>query len=159
MRSLYRPGWGATLEQKTLLRKQAEDSVRVRGTGLTPDPPRDVQAQSGNSKVQLTWKRPETPISAYRVYRDNEHTLVMAVQDAGTLFAEVPSNSGATPSTTSFFVSSVNAFGNESVKVQVISKAKVDATSPTDPAPPADFVSGGAGGGTGDAIRGGKSTF
>lgn len=151
MRSLYRPAWGATQQEKTLLRSQAADSVRVRGTGQTPDPPRDLQAQSGNAKVLLSWKPPGTPISGYRIYRDNEHTLVLAVQDAGTLLADVPAGTGATPPPTNFFISCVNAFGNESRKVQVISAAKVDATAPSDPAPPPDTSGGGGGGGTGDS--------
>lgn len=150
MRSLYRPQWGSTSEEKIFLKSQAIDAVRVRGTGVIPDPPRNLQAQAGNSKVMLTWTRPKSKVSGYRVYRDTENNLVLAVQDSGATLAEIPSSAGASPTVTSFFVSAVNAFGNESTKAQVVSSAKTFATAPSDPLPPPDTPPPSGGGGTGD---------
>lgn len=163
-KSLFNPPWGATEQEKRTLRSQAQDLVRVRGTGRRPDPPRDLQAQSGNSRVLLTWKPPayRVDVAGYRITRSDESTLVMNIKDSGVTLAEIPSSSGATPTVQGFFVSCVNPLGLESVKVQVISGATADAGAPADPAPPSDFgdTSDTGGGGTGapGGERGGASS-
>lgn len=156
-KSLYSPPWGATELQKRTLRSQAQDMVRIRGTGKRPDPPRDLQSQSGNGKALLTWKPPfnKVDVAGYRVYRPDENTLVMNIKDAGVTLAEIASSSGATPTVQPFFVSCVNPLGLESVKVQVIGSATANASATPDPAPPSDYSDTSDPGGTGGTGGGG----
>lgn len=158
MRSLYNPPWDATDSEKRTLRSQAEDLVRLRGVNAVPDPPRDIQVQSGSRKVIVSWSRPVVfdDIASWRVYKGDEKILYQTIKDAGTRICEVSANAGASPPSTNIFISSVSSSGFESRKVQVQGTALTEGAAPSDPAPPQGFTAGGAGGQ--DTTGGGTGT-
>lgn len=127
---------------------------KLSGPTRRPDPPRSLVAQSGSLEVLLTWNAPQRndDVVGWRVYKDVESNLIDSLKDkdARTIHVKVPANT-----TTSFFVSSVNALGRESIKVQVIGKANTDKfvvsgttgqTSGTTSAVPAEYSSEPTGG-------------
>lgn len=98
-----------------------------------------MQAQGGNSKLVVTWNAPEddTGVVRYNIYKDDENGFYDS-KPASVRRCDVAFTSGATPSAGSVYVSSLNALGKESNKVQAIATPVVDATAVADPTPPAD---------------------
>src|SRR6266550_5606729 len=122
-----------TTEQKQIARAQARDVTLTRGTAQKPQPPRDIIVQSGPRGLLVTWNLPaglNSDIQRWRVYKDDENTLYAEINDRGTRQHFIESTSGATPPTINLFVSSVNALGIESPKVQVQGAATAEAGAP-----------------------------
>lgn len=143
---------GEALQQ----RLQVTDFVRQRGTIKQPAPPRDIIAQSSARGVAVAWGLPSgsnTDIAGWRVYSGDENTLVAKIPDRGTRQYTVPANSGSTPPTTNVFVSSVNALGVESAKVQIQGKATTEAAAPALATLPAGYIQG-----NGSDLSGGLGT-
>jgi hypothetical protein len=127
------------------MRLQVTDFVRQRGTSKQPAPPRDLIAQSSARGVSVVWGLPSganPDIAGWRVYSGDENTLVGKIADRGTRNFTVPANSGSTPPSNNIFVSSVNALGVESPKVQIQGKATVEAGAPALAVPPAGYIQG-----------------
>ena len=121
--------------------------VRQNGTPTRPNPPRNLQAQSGSRKILVTWDAPIVAdgIIGYKIYTENEGSLLATLGDPNVRQYSVPANAGSNPPTKNVFVSSFSK-NNESVKVQIQGKASVEAGAPTDPAvPPASAASGNTG--------------
>jgi hypothetical protein len=115
--------------------REASGAVsQVVGSTKRPDPPRSLIIQPGSLEVLLTWNAPykSGDVASYRIYRDNESNLVSSISDPNVRQARI-ALPASTP--TAFYVSSVNALGRESVKVQVIGSAGVTAT-PSPALPP-----------------------
>lgn len=131
--------------EKFRLRQNAIDFIRQRGTGLQPNPPRDLIAQSAPRGVQLTWGLPPgdaSDISGWRIYSPDENSLVSTVADRGTRTAQIPVSAGASPPTSNFFVSSINAFGVESPLIAIQGKASAEAGAPAQPSAPPGYSKG-----------------
>jgi hypothetical protein len=98
-----------------------------------------VQAQGGNSKLVVTWNAPEDDVgvSRYNIYKDDENGFYGSVPVSMRRY-DVAVTSGTTPSASAVYVSSVNALGKESNKVQAIGTPVVDTGAVADPSPPAD---------------------
>lgn len=144
------PGkWGATPMDNWNERLRAVDFMRVRGTPKIPQPPRDVLAQSGPRGVFLTWSLPAVyrDISGWRIYKNDEHTLFAEIRDRGTRQEFVEATASTASVAVNLFVSSINDFGRESVKIQVQGKAANEAGAPTMPNTPPNYSTGWAGGG------------
>jgi hypothetical protein len=141
--------WYAPPAKAPQERIKASDYLTTRGTRTPPSPPRDLVAQSGPRGIYLTWKNPQVfdDIAGWRVYKDDENTLYHAVLDRGTRQVFIETTAGSTPPNVNLFVSSVNSFGAESVKVQVQGKATTEAGAPTMPSVPPGYTSEGSGGG------------
>lgn len=107
------------------------------GQAKAPAPPRSLIAQGGSLQVLVTWNAPVNPqgVVGYCVYKDNEVNKIATISDPATRQYSFKVTS-ATP--TAFYVSSMNARGFESQKVQVIGQANTD-----------ELVVSGTGGGTG----------
>lgn len=126
---------------------------QVAGSQKRPDPPRSIIAQPGSLEVLLTWNAPyrNGDISSWRIYKDTESNLVDTVADPNVRQARIklPANTA-----TAFYISSVNAAGRESIKVQIIAKANTDqlvvsgGTSGTTPSLPPGYSGEPSGGGT-----------
>lgn len=136
--------------QQAAERVKSADYLRVRGTDRPPSPPRDIQTQPGPRVILVTWKLPTVSqdIAGWRVYKDDENTLFHEFHDRGTKQCVVEVSAGATPPTVNVFVSSVNALGVESVKVQAQGSASVEAGAPTMPGVPPGYNNENAGGGS-----------
>lgn len=131
------------------LRSQSVDMVIARGTSKKPLPPRDIIPQSGVQGVLVSWSLGAGftgDINGWRIYKDDENTLYASIRDKGTRQYFVPASSGASPENINIFVSSINALGVESQKVQVQGKS-LPTGSTTVPSSPPGFTSGGSGGG------------
>jgi hypothetical protein len=130
-------------------RVKAADLIRVRGTPKIPPPPRDVVAQSAPRGIFLTWNLPTAyyDIVGWRIYKNDELTLFGEIHDRGTRQEFVETTAGSPSVTTNCFVSAINRYGKESVKVQVQGAAANEAGSPTMPNTPPQFNKGWAGGG------------
>jgi hypothetical protein len=114
-------------------RQQAVDLVRLRGAPTPPASPRDVVAQSSARGVFVTWGLPggdSTGITGWKVYVGDESTLYQVMPSRASRSVSVESTAGTTPTTVNIFVSSINALGLESPKIQVQSKATVEAAAP-----------------------------
>lgn len=155
-----------TTEERQVARATASDMVRTRGTAKIPFPPREIFAQSGPRGVLLSWSLPAEPsddIFGWRIYKDDESTLMIELHDRGSKQHFVECTSGSTPPVTNFFISSINAFGAESRKIQVQGTASVESGAPSFPSSPPGYsqggASGGTGGGTGGRTRGGDLPF
>jgi hypothetical protein len=99
-------------------------------------------------------------IVGWRVYKNDESTLYSDIRDRGTRQCMVETTAGSTPPTTNLFVSSVNAFGIESPKVQTQGKAAIEAGAPAMPGVPPGYNQGGAGGGnTGSGRHGSPNGY
>jgi len=144
--------WYLPPSQKAPERIKAADYLVTRGTRQPPQPPRDIVSQAGPRGILLTWSLPAVfnDIAGWRVYKDDEKTLYHAIFDRGTRQAFIETTAGDAPPTTNLFVSSVNAFGAESGKVQVQGKAVTEAGAPTMPTVPPSYTgTGGNNTGTG----------
>lgn len=118
--------------------------VRQNGTTSRPNPPRNLQAQSGSRKVLVTWDAPIVAdgIVGYKIYTENESSLLDTLYDPNVRQYSVPASAGSSPPTKNIFVSSFSK-NNESPKVQIQGKASVEAGAPADPAvPPGSAASG-----------------
>lgn len=122
-------------------RQSALDFLRTRGTHRIPDPPRDLIAQSGPRGVLLTWNNPQVffDIVGWRVYKTDENTLYTEIRDRGNRQCFVESTAATTSPTSNFFVSSMNALGVESQKIQIQKAALNEAGAPGMPGSPAGF--------------------
>lgn len=136
----------------------AKTHVATYGVQDTPKPPQSLIAQSGSRKVLATWEMPEdaSGIVAWKVYKGNENQLLATIGDPNVRQYEINATSGATPPTQNIFVSSVNAAGIESQKVQVQGAATAESGAPSDPSAPAGSPSSGDTGTTGDGSTGFK---
>lgn len=142
-------GYRTNPEQRYALRSQCIDTVISRGTSKKPLPPRDIIPQSGVQGFLISWSIGAgftSDINGWRIYKDDENTLFAAIRDQGTRQYFIPASSGATPPNVNVFVSSINALGVESQKVQVQGKS-LPTGSTTVPSSPPGFTSGGSGGG------------
>lgn len=151
MKLPYR-GYGIRMnsEQRQLAKSQARDIVLTRGTAQRPQAPRDVIAQSGPRGILVTWNLPQgfnVDIQRWRVYKGDESTLYAEIMDRGTRQHFIESTAGSTPPVINVFVSSLNALGVESSKVQAQGQATAEAGAPTMPSVPPGYTAGGAGGG------------
>lgn len=118
--------------------------VKANGPSSRPNPPRNLQAQSGSRKVLVTWDTPivSDGIVGYKIYKDNEGSLLDSVYDPNVRQYPVPASSGSTPPSVNIFVSSFTK-RDESIKVQVQGAATAEAGAPADPKPPADSAASG----------------
>lgn len=122
----------------------AKSFVRQNGTNSRPNPPRNLQAQSGSRKILTTWDAPIVAdgIIGYRVYTENEGSLLATIYDPNVRQYSVPASAGSSPPTKNIFISSISK-NNESAKVQIQGKASVEAGAPVDPSVPADSAASG----------------
>lgn len=152
-----------TSEERQIARAQAADMNRTRGTAQKPQPPRDIVLQSGPRGVLVTWNLPSGfnyDIQRWRIYKDDENMLYAEINDRGTRQHFIEATAGAAPPTVNVFVSSLNALGVESRKIQAQGKATIEAGAPTMPSVPPGYTSGGSGGGdTGTNYKGGRYTY
>lgn len=135
-----------TPDERWQTRQQVTDFVRQRGTEKPPAPPRDIIPQSSSRGVFLVWALPpgqNQDIAGWRIYKDDENTLLDKIPDRGTRKYFVPASSGSTPPTINIFVSSVNSLGVESAKVQVQAKATAETGAPSIPSVPTGYTQGG----------------
>lgn len=143
MRQPYQASGGQqTYGERIRSRQQATDFIRQRGTEKRPSPPRGIITQSAPRGVQISWALPPgdaSDIAGWRIYKGDENTLLDRLPDRGTRQYIVPATAGAT---VSIFVSSVNALGVESTKVQVQGSAISESGAPAIPSLPADSGSG-----------------
>lgn len=123
--------------------------AKTNGGVKRPQPPRNLQAQSASRKVQLFWDQPgdTSGLIGYRIYADNENSLLDSIYDPNVRQYNAPASSGSTPPTRNFFVSSFSKRG-ESAKVQVQGAATAESGAPADPAPPAGSAASGTTGKT-----------
>lgn len=130
--------------------RAAADFIRVNGAIRRPQPPRNLQAQSGSRKVLVTWDAPLVTdgILGYKIYTANENQLLDTVTDPNVRQYSVPASAGSSPPTINIFVSSFTK-RDESQKVQVQGAATAESGAPSDPPPPTDS---GATGNTGKTI-------
>jgi len=138
----YNPQTAEPLDQQSAIA-----FARQNGTTARPQPPRNLQAQSGSRKVPVFWDAPIVAdgIVGYKVYTENEGSLLDTLYDPNVRQYSVPASAGSSPPTKNIFISSFSK-NNESVKVQIQGKASVEAGAPTDPAvPPASSASGNTG--------------
>lgn len=151
--------WYVPPAQSPAERIKSADYLATRGTRTPPSPPRDIIAQSGPRGIYLTWSNPQVfnDIAGWRVYKDDEKTLYHAMHDRGTRQAFIEATAGTTPPTVNVFVSAVNSFGAESVKVQVQGKALAETGAPSMPSAPPGYT--GTKGGGGDTSTGRTSGF
>jgi len=122
----------------------ATEWFRVNGDNRMPNPPRNLQAQSGSRKVLVTWDAPDnkTGIIGYRIYKDTEGQLLDTINDANVRQYSIPASSGATPPVINVFVSSFSK-QRESQRVQAQGSASVEAGAPVDPPPPTNSAATG----------------
>ena len=121
--------------------------ARQNGVTARPQPPRNLQAQAGSRKILVTWDAPIVTdgIIGYRIYTDNESSLLATLYDPNVRQYSVAASAGSSPPTKNIFVSSFSK-NNESVKVQIQGKASAEAGAPTDPSvPPSSAASGNTG--------------
>lgn len=139
-----------------VLQENAGTVLQVAGSRKRPDPPRSLVAQPGSLEVLLTWNAPyrSGDISGWRIYKDSESNLIDSIPDPNVRQAriKVPANTA-----TAFYISSINASGRESIKVQIIAKANTDqlvttgstgATTGTTPSLPPGYSKEPSGGGS-----------
>jgi len=142
------PSKGQTALDRNKERQVALDFLRNRGTAKLPQAPRDIIVQSGSRGVLLTWNLPQVffDIIGWRVYKNDENTLFHELRDRGNRQLFVECTSGTTPPTTNFFVSSINALGRESRKVQAQGKATAETGAPSIPSTPPEYTKTASGG-------------
>lgn len=126
-------------------RQQATDFIRQRGTSDQPGAPRDIIVQASALSVLISWSLPagdSSDISGWRVYTPDEGTLAPggSIQDRGVRQLSVPGTSGLA---LNVFVSSVNALGVESTKVQAQGTSAAFAGAPPVPSAPPGYSSTG----------------
>lgn len=120
---------------KQKARLQAEDYLRLRGSKQIPDPPRSLFFQSGPRGFLVSWSLPVvySDIVGWRIYKDDEASLFTEIRDRGIRQKFIESTAGATPPQVNIFISSINALGVESAKVQGHGAATAEAAAPTMP--------------------------
>jgi hypothetical protein len=125
--------------------------AKTNGGIARPQPPRNIQAQSGSRKILVTWDAPLVAggIIGYRIYTENELSLLATINDSSVRQYGVPASAGSSPPTKNIFVSSFSQRG-ESVQVQIQGKASVEAGAPSDPSVPAGSAASGTTGGKPD---------
>lgn len=138
------PTTGDTPGDRQAARVAATDQLRIRGTPKRPDAPTDLIAQSASRGVLLSWGQPviNTDIVGWRIYKGDENTMYTEIRDRGNRQCFVEATAGSSPPTNNFFVSSINAFGKESRKVQIQAKASTENGAPSVPGAPPGFTSG-----------------
>jgi len=143
------PSQGQSTADRTKARQDTTDFVRIRGTAKVPLAPRDVIAQPGPRGVLITWNLPtfNTDITGWRVYKGDENTLFQDIADRGVRTAFAESTGAASSPVTNFFVSSRNALGKESQKIQVKQAATNESGAPSTPGTPPAYTQGYSGGG------------
>jgi hypothetical protein len=111
--------------------------ARANGTNSRPNPPRNLQTQAGSRKALVTWDAPlvASGLVGFKIYTDNENSLLDTLYDPNVRQYNVPASSGSTPPTKNVFISAFSK-NSESVKVQIQVHATAEAGAPTDPAPP-----------------------
>jgi hypothetical protein len=124
--------------QKQKARIQAADYLRVRGTKQLPEAPRGLYIQPGPRGFLVSWSLPVNfdDIVGWRLYKDDEGSLYQDIRDRGIRQKFIDATAGATPPTVNVFVSSVNAMGYESPKIQGQGSALAEAGAPPMPAAP-----------------------
>jgi len=131
-------------------RVRAEDLIRQGGSERRPQPPRGLIVQCGSRGFLVSWSLPEIfkDVTGWRVYRDTESSLYKEISDRGNRQCFIESTGGGTPTKVAVFVSSINAYGRESRKVQVIASAATEAgvTAPPNPGSPPGYTSERSGG-------------
>lgn len=138
-------GVGVTVAQKQISKATASDATRTRGTAQKPNPPQDIQVQSGPRGLFVTWGLPSgfnMDIQRWRVYKDNEDTLYAEVNDRGTRQCFIEATAGTTPPVVNVFVSSLNSLGVESHKIQAQGKSATETGAPAMPNVPPGYTSG-----------------
>lgn len=134
-------------------RRLAEDYLRQSGTEQKPRPPRGLIAQPASRGFLVSWSLPEgsrnKEIVSWRIYKDNENALYKEIADRGNRQVFVESTGGNSPPKVAAFISSMNAYGRESNKVQIVSSAAVEVgvTAPPNPGAPPGYTAEGGGGG------------
>jgi hypothetical protein len=133
---------------RALEKQKARDQIRTRGTLSIPDAPRDVQVQSADGGILVTWKLPEihSPIAGWRIYLNTESNLAVQLRDKGTRQAFVPLSSGASPISVNVMVSAMSELGRESAKVIKSAAPLAQALTTTVPTAPPGYLSEGSGG-------------
>jgi hypothetical protein len=141
-------GTGMTTLERQNARTEAANLTRNIGTKQLPQPPRGIVVQPAPRGVLVTWNYPAVnfDIQRWRVYRGDENTLYAEIKDRGTRQSFVEATAGASPPTVNIFVSSVNALGIESAKVQIQGKSIAEAGAPTMPTVPPEYNSINSGG-------------
>lgn len=132
----------STIERQNS-RAQAADVVRTRGTSRVPGVPRDIFVQSGPRGILVNWLPPanfSSDIAGWRIYKDDETKLFAEIKDAHTTQHFIEATSGSTPPTVNIFVSSINALGVESPKIQAQGTAVVETGAPVMPATPPTYT-------------------
>lgn len=83
---------------------------------LRPQPPRNIQVQTGTMEVLLSWNMPADlrGVDGFRVYQDTESNLVFETKDLGARQIRIKMEAAKTRL---FFVSCVSRLGRESVKM------------------------------------------
>lgn len=154
-------GVGMSTVERQEERAKASDFTRTRGTARKPYPPRDVICQSGPRGILVTWNLPQAPsfdIQRWRVYKDDENTLYAEINDRGTRQCFIETTAGTTPPVVNVFVSSLNALGAESQKVQAQGSATSETGAPSMPSVPPGYTQGAAGGGDRDTNYANRGT-
>lgn len=134
------PGQGQSVNMTTE-RQATSDFLRTRGSAKLPQAPRDLIAQSAPRGVLLTWGLPQVfyDIVGWRVYKTDENTLFTEIRDRGNRQCVVESTAATTSPVTNFFVSSLNAAGKESQKIQVQKAALNESGAPAMPGTPPGY--------------------
>lgn len=122
----------------------ARQFVKQNGNGLRPNPPRNLQAQSGSRKILVTWDAPLVAdgVVGYKVYTENESSLLDTLYDANVRQYSVAATAGSSPPIKNIFISSFSK-NSESVKVQIQGRALTETGAPADPKPPAGSAASG----------------
>jgi hypothetical protein len=146
---------GSNYLSRALEKQQAANHIRVRGTPGKPEPPRDLQVQSGSRSVLLSWKLPVSndDIAGWRIYQNTESNLVAEIRDKGTRQVTIPMNSGTTPPVANFFVCAISTLGRESSKTTGQGSALAETGAPDVPTVPPGYTAESAGGGNRSLIR------
>ncbi|HVI40013.1 MAG TPA: hypothetical protein VM577_05080 [Anaerovoracaceae bacterium] len=140
----------------------AAEYARVHGVTARPSPPRNPQAQSGARKILVTFDAPiiSSGIIGYKIYTENENSLLATISDPNVRQYNVEASSGSAPPTKNIFISSFTK-SSESTKLQIQGKAIAEAGAPSDPTvPPSSAASGTTGGSLGiDGTGADSGTF
>lgn len=136
-------GIGMNNAQRQVAQAQMVDTLRTRGTGNKPLPPRDLYVQAGSRGILLNWRIPakaNIDIAGYRIYKDNENSLFAEVRDPNTTQHYIEATAGSSPPATNLFVSAINQLGQESNKVQIQGTASAESGAPVVPSTPPTYT-------------------
>lgn len=109
------------------------------GTGVHPDPPRDLIAQTAPNGILITWGLPQnggSDIDGWTVYYPNDVIKAASIPGRGTRQYLLVASSGSVQA----WVASVNPQGLESAKVLITGTAGT--STATVPSTPPGFSSG-----------------